>query len=297
MTEQEVETLQEARKTALKVITQVPRTRSEEELMHHYSSYTRRSPLQAETRLVVKNWGLRPIGELLPSSVIVLVAMHGHTKEPITAPLNVARHIATDFGTCMFSYKREENDKRLVATALRQAENDKHWIGNGFLENKEKSVGEHIKQTLVDRMKKHRAAMQMRFKRIQRHAATLEGEEKEKYKASQFYEEQEDFVNSKHHEKVKKIKKGMPLFNKEYSMRGPSGHESHKTHSIYVRADLPLDRVVKEDCFFELRTEITTLKSILKFLSQRGVTDVTLFDWSCQGDDRSPIHRTRYGGK
>ena len=69
-----------------------------------------------------------------------------------------------------------------------------------------------------------------------------------------------------------------------------------------------MDSLVK-DVFFEIKInkdiflegvehesdQVITLESILYFLQYHGVQDVTLFDYSCQMDERSPIHRTRYG--
>ncbi len=106
----------------------------------------------------------------------------------------------------------------------------------------------------------------------------------------------EAFLRSKHHEHPKYFKKGLPMFNKAYGMLGANGRESHFSHSIYVRADLPRERM-SEDVFFEIHTHKTTLEEILEYLSLKGVTDVTLFDLSCQGDTRDPVHRTRYGGR
>ena len=281
-TRKELDQIQEERKKSLskKRITPV-RTGSEEELLRHYKEYTRKSPKTKEHNMFhIFNWGPGDVDHYLPSSVLLLITMHGRTKEPFLSPLNVVRHIGVEFGTCYMNYA-----ERITHEPQRSL------MGDGFLEDRKRSVGEVLKKSIVANIQHYR-------RKAERHLKDVEAYEVEHipgYKAKQ-YEALVKFVNSKHHVRPKHIKKGLPMFNKSYGMTGEK-HETHETHSIFVRADLPLERVDREDVFFEMRIEETTLKDILKYLVKRGVRNVTLFDLSCQGDDRSPIHRTRYGGK
>ena len=240
-------------------------TEEDHVIMGHYRDYTRRSPVHVQKDpldiyIEDKNTQLE---ELLPISVILTVRMHSRTKEPFIAPLNVVRHIATDFGTCNFSPL--ENQYRQIMRQGFQA-NYPHstYIGEGSL----------IKEALIKKMTDIRANSKLNEANpAEWHA----------------------YAKSKHHTKPKIIKKNMPMFNKLYSLKGPNGLETHETHSIFVRADLPL-KELKYDVFFEIRTRKTTLQEILTFLASKGVRNVTLFDTSCQGDEREEIHRTRYGG-
>lgn len=247
-------------------------TDSENQILDHYKAYTRRSPNQLEMgEWTVHNFGA-PRGpykihsrikmpDVFPSSVIVLITMHGRTKEPMTLPVNVVRYIGTDFGTCYFN-------------GFWGVFNDRDIIISGF-KKKRKVSGEAIKANLVS-------------------AIAVARERKESRTTK--YEHQEDFElfkASKYHNRPKKFKQNMPMFNKEYEFEPDDPH--YMKHNIYVRGDLP-EGSTEKDIFFEIHAEKTTLFDIFFYLTGHGVTDVTLFDLSCQGDDRSPIHRKRYGG-
>ena len=281
-TRKELDQIQQERKKSLKKKRTTPvRTGSEEELLRHYKEYTRKSPKTKESKTFrIFNWGPGDVDHYLPSSVLLLIAMHGRTKEPFLSPLNVVRHIGVEFGACYINYA-----ERITHEPRRSL------MGDGFLEDRTRSVGEVLKKSILANIQHYRRRAERALK------------EAEAYKAEnpsyvyEHYDALVEFVKSKHHVRPKHIKKGLPMFNKLYSMTGPDKHETHETHSIFVRADLPLERVDQEDVFFEMRIQHTTLKDILKYLVKRGVQNVTLFDLSCQGDDRSPIHRTRYGGK
>ena len=289
-TRKELDQIQEERKKSLskKRITPV-RTGSEEELLRHYKEYTRKSPKTKESNMFhIFNWGPGDVDHYLPSSVLLLIAMHGRTKEPFLSPLNVVRHIGAEFGACYANYS-DKNYGDETYGERKMHEPRRSLMGDGFLEDRNRSVGEVLKKSILAHIRHYRRTAEHTLK-------IIESDKTRNPSLIKNYDSLVEFVNSKHHVRPKHIKKGLPMFNKSYGMTGEK-HETHETHSIFVRADLPLERVDREDVFFEMRIEETTLKDILKYLVKRGVRNVTLFDLSCQGDDRSPIHRTRYGGK
>ena len=254
-------------------------TRVDASVLEHYNSYPRKSPAfrpaVGPENFVIVNYSTeikmprlkpgkrvnethttRPLPPFLPSSVILFVTMHGRTKEPFITPVNVERHIATDFGSCNALFLKELGIKPM------------DLVKPGF-KKKEKKTGEFIKRGILSAVEENR-------KYAEAHLDA--GSETTKR-----------FLESKHHGRPKTFQKNAPMFNKEYTL------EQGADTGIWVRADLPLDSLVK-DVLFELRTVATTLQHILLFLAERGVQDVTLFDLSCQPDNRESIHRTRYGG-
>lgn len=245
-------------------------TDSENRVMEHYKSYTRRSPYAKEDApYKVINYGApgpyirstKPLPDFFPSSVIVLITMHGRTKEPMQTPLNVERFIGTDFGTCYFYNFERDEEERLM--------------GAGF-KKKKKVWGEAIKTSLVTSIAEARQRWETRTPKFEKR------------------EDFELFKLSKHHTRPKKFKRNMPMFNKLYEFDPEDPY--YVKHSIYVRGDLP-EGSTEKDIFFEIHTEKTTLKHLLIYLRSHGVTDVTLFDLSCQGDTRESIHHKRYGGR
>lgn len=267
-------------------------TEADNQVLEHYRSYERRSPtphigINFENFEIINydNAALsleKPLGYFLPSSVILFITMHGRTKEPFITPVNVERHIATDFGTVnCIGYHTLGDPIELIRVGFKK---------------KEKKTGEFIKNGLVRSAAKIRASA-------------------EKGRKDDSDPEVVAYRESRHHEKVKTFKKNMPMFNKEYVTYDPDDPDGifHFSLRIFVRADLPLDSKVK-DVLFEIKIkeefseeqkqhfssddipeQSITLENILYFLQNHGVQDVALFDWSCQGDRRSPIHRTRYG--
>jgi hypothetical protein len=274
---------------------QVPLTESNKETLQHFKEYKHTSPVFIQ-KYPYKIESYRPMDKFLPSSVIVLVTMHGRTKEPFILPVNVTRHIGTDFGTC-YADANETLVMQYSGKIAEKSAGDKRIIIAEHFQSVFKDVngsGEYIKKHLIDATKVNRKVIEQKFKDLNKELPKMkEGPKKKKLMDTFGYDILESFLNSKHHDKPKHFKAGMPMFNKAYTM------EKEKTHeklSIYVRADLPLERVKDEDFFFEIQTKETTLKEIFQYLADRGVTDVTLFDHSCQPDRKDPIHHKRYGG-
>jgi hypothetical protein len=278
----EAKRIQQTRKAAFLKPKSSNRTESNEELLGHYRAYRRESPVfKIKRKMKFVTFG-KPMQTYLPSSVLLLVNMHGRTKEPFLSPMNVFRYIGSDFGTCNFNPVFTLTDRDLMKT--------------GYSENSTwNSAGALIEHNLRTRMMLARKITDERYDDFIPDFSNLylEPEEYDKYLRN--LPEYLKYKESQTHTTPKFIKKGLPMFNKMYSMYGPDGKESHETHSIFVRANLPHNRLA-EDFFFEIQVEETTLQEILAVLARKGVTDVTLFDFSCQGDTRSPIHRTRYGG-
>ena len=261
--------------------------RYDKEILKHYNSYTRRSPesddnffdaiinygslrknnsRRGTVRALIedpinKQYNTKGLPLFFPKSVILLITMHGRTKEPFLIPVNVYRRIGADFGTCYYDYY--ERFDTLMASGFKR---------------KTKKNGEYIKSSISSAMNDSL-----------RKANALPPEVFEDHEEHELHSE---FLLSKYNKFAKKFKKNMPMFNKSYSMEDET---SHINHSIYVRADLP-EGSLEKDIFFEIQTQRTTLKKILLFLAERGVENASLFDLSCQEDRRSPIHRTRYGG-
>lgn len=255
---------------------------AENQVLEHYRSYTRKSPKRRQDKFAIEtenygsfvheeNWHFKPhklipLPSFLPSSVILFITMHGRTKEPFVTPVNVVRHIASDFGTCSFVVLKDIHIEPL------------DLIKPGF-KTSEKRTGEFLKAGILSAFEQNRAY--------------VESDRKDRSS-----EDTKLFLKSKHHVRPKSFKKNMPMFDKEYSYEDENPGTIMNNIGIWVRADLPLDSLVK-DVLFEIKPlhSSTTLRHILHFLAERGVRDVTLFDMSCQLDRRSPIHRTRYGGK
>ena len=266
-------------------------TEVENQVLEHYKAYERRSPNGGFSfeNFDILNYNessltrTSPMPDFLPSSVILLVTMHARTKEPFITPVNVVRHISSDFGSSnAYNPDRLGDPLDLMAPGFKK---------------KQKKTGQFIKDRILETTKR------LRFHATNDIAAVHETDP-EKIEMSR------GFLASKHHEKPKTFKKNLPMFNKEYSIYDPDDPygDRESTLRILVRADLPLDSLVK-DVFFEIKInkdiflegveheseQVITLESILYFLQYHGVQDVTLFDYSCQMDERSPIHRTRYG--
>lgn len=288
----------------------VPMTESNEVLLQHYREYDRTSPLQAYKSLpkeqqpffepVHRGPTLYEKWSYLPSSVILLITMHGRTKEPFLVPMNVLRYIATDFGApAINSLKKIDPYPEIDYLTGEELQNERvnQLIQTGIEEKDWPFDGGYLKSLIMGEMVKNRRRQQKYYEKkleflekIPNYRERLETKPNLKKKLGTM----EAFLGSKHHEHPKYFKKGLPMFNKAYTTLGVNGRESHFSHSIYVRADLPRERMA-EDVFFEIHTPKTTLEEILEFLSRKGVTDVTLFDLSCQGDTKDPIHHRRYG--
>ena len=272
---------------------------ADRELLGHFGSYEHReSPFVQESPYRIVNES-KPI-HVLPSSVVLFINMHGRTAEPFLTPLRVTRNIGTDFGTCFFGKPTDRKPVFFEGLGTTEGETLKQNIKEIMRESRCRvcEMNAHVIE-LEERLKRLTEQAEDNLRRLGRSPPTPREPTADEIQAAldkqEIRQEFEEFKNSKYHEKEKKFKKGMPMFNKLLGMTGPSGiRESHETHSIYVRADL--SKRLQRDVYFEIRTEKTSLKDILDFLVNKGVKHVTLFDLSCSGDERESIHRTRYGG-
>ena len=283
---------------------------SEKELMKHYRDYPRRSPpfKQTEPFDVVYDDHNRNIDHTFPTSVILTVAMHGRTKEPFITPVNVVRYISTDFGTKSYRPSTMNGDK--IRGLMFDGFNDEETLTNGG----------NIIETVLMQLASMRLQMAERHKIKTRKSTKGDGRDstdvaefliqlgKERAKHNGLSENDDGldyagmarkhlatvhaFLQSKFHDRPKRIKKNLPMFNKSYS--APNEFDNH---SIFVRANLSTAHLKNKDLYLEIHTTRTTLQEILTFLASHGVTDVTLIDLSCQGDKREKTHRKRYGGR
>ena len=106
-------------------------TDSENQILKHYDSYTRKSPHESSAPFKIINYDAerasRPLPEFLPRSVIVLITMHGRTKEPFKPEVNVVRHIGPEFGKCYYNYLDAlvgVDELQLMSQGFKKKEND-----------------------------------------------------------------------------------------------------------------------------------------------------------------------------